>query len=40
MSIVTSKSFSDFIKKKYQVAHGSIIKDEDILEEVEEALEE
>jgi RecA/RadA recombinase len=40
MSIVTSKSFGDFIKKKYQVAHGSIIKDEEILSEVEEALEE
>jgi RecA/RadA recombinase len=40
MSIVTSKSFGDFIKKKYQVSHGSIIKDEEILSEVEEALEE
>ena len=34
MSIVTSKSFNEFVQKKYQVAHGDIIKDEEILEEM------
>lgn len=33
--IVTSKSFNDFIKNKYQIAHGDIIKDEDIEAEME-----
>lgn len=40
MPIVTSKSFSEFVQKKYQVAHGSIIKDEDIERDLEEAAEE
>ena len=39
LPIVSTKSFSEFVQKKYQVAHGSIIKDEDILKEVEEAME-
>ena len=30
MPIITSKSFNDFICKKYQVSHGDIIRDEDI----------
>lgn len=35
LPIVTSSSFSEFIKKKYQISHGAIIKDEDIMKEVE-----
>lgn len=34
MSIVTAKSFNDFVQKKYQIAHGDIIKDEDIAAEM------
>lgn len=40
LPIVSSSSFGEFIKKKYQVAHGSIIKDEDIMNEISDALEE
>ena len=35
MPIVTSKSFNDFISKKYQVSYNSIIKDEDIEKDLE-----
>jgi len=35
MSIVTSKSFNEFVSKKYQIAHGDIIKDDEILEDME-----
>lgn len=35
LPIVTSSGFSEFIKKKYQISHGAIIKDEDIMKEVE-----
>jgi len=33
--LLTTKSFSDFITDKYQMAHGDIIKDEDIEKELE-----
>jgi hypothetical protein len=32
--LLTTKSFSDFITDKYQMAHGDIIKDEDIEKEL------
>jgi RecA/RadA recombinase len=35
MPIVTSKSFNDFVNKKYQVSFGDIIKDEDITKDLE-----
>ena len=35
LSIVTSKSFNDYVEKRYAIAHGDIIKDEEILEEME-----
>ena len=34
LPIVTSKSFNDFVQSKYQIAHGDIIKDEDIDKEM------
>jgi RecA/RadA recombinase len=34
MSIVTSKSFNEFVQDRYSIAHGSIIKDEDILNDL------
>lgn len=34
LPIVTSKSFNDFVQNKYQIAHGDIIKDEDIDKEM------
>jgi RecA/RadA recombinase len=34
MSIVTSKSFNEFVQDRYAIAHGSIIKDEDILNDL------
>lgn len=39
MDIVTSKSFNDFIAKKYQISHGELIKDEDIMKDLEETIE-
>jgi RecA/RadA recombinase len=35
MSIITSKSFNDFVVKKYQVGHGDIIRDDEIFEDLE-----
>ena len=35
MPIVTSKSFNDFVQKKYQISHGDIIRDEEIMQEFE-----
>ena len=35
MQVVTSKSFNEFVANKYAVAHGAIIKDDEILEEME-----
>ena len=35
LSIVTSKSFNEFVSKKYQIAHGDIIRDDEILEDME-----
>lgn len=40
MSIVTSKSFNEFIQNKYQITHSAIIKDEDIQTDIEKSLEE
>ena len=43
LPIVTSKSFNEFVNKKYQVSFGDIIKDEDIskdLEKYDDAVEE
>lgn len=43
LPIVTSKSFNEFVNKKYQVSFGDIIKDEDIskdLEKYDDAIEE
>jgi len=37
MPIVTSKSFNNFVVNKYQIAHGNIIQDEEILKELESA---
>jgi len=34
MSIITSKSFNEFVQDRYAIAHGSIIKDEDILNDL------
>jgi RecA/RadA recombinase len=39
IDIVTSKSFNDFIAKKYQISHGELIKDEDIMKDLEETIE-
>ena len=39
MDIVTSKSFNEFIAKKYQISHGELIKDEDIMKDLEETIE-
>ena len=35
MSIVTSKSFNDYVQNKYAIAHGDIIRDEEILQQME-----
>ena len=35
LPVVTSKSFNEFVQKKYQVAFGEIIKDEDIMKDLE-----
>ena len=35
MSIVTSKSFNEFVQNKYAIAHGDIIQDDEILEDLE-----
>jgi len=35
MPILTQKSFIEFVKGKYQVASGEILKDEDISAELE-----
>ena len=35
LSIVTSKSFNEFVKNKYAIAHGDIIKDDDIMNDLE-----
>ena len=35
MDIVTSKSFNEFVTSRYAVAHGNIIKDDDIISEME-----
>ena len=35
MPVITSKSFNEYVSSKYAVAHGNIIKDEDILDEME-----
>ena len=35
MDIVTSKSFNEFVTNRYAVAHGNIIKDDDIISEME-----
>jgi len=35
MSILTSKSFNEFVQNKYAIAHGDIIRDEEILQEME-----
>lgn len=35
LPIVTSKSFNEFVTKRYQVAHGDIIRDDEILEDFE-----
>jgi RecA/RadA recombinase len=35
MSIITSKSFNEFVQNRYALAHGSIIKDEEILDQME-----
>jgi len=39
LPILTSKSFNEFIQKKYQISYGDIISDEKIDEIVEEAME-
>lgn len=36
MSIITSKSFNEFVKNKYAIAHGDIIQDNEILDEMEQ----
>lgn len=36
IDIVTSKSFNEFISKKYQISHNELIKDEDIMKDMEE----
>ena len=35
MSIVSSKSFNEFVAGKYAIAHGDIIKDDEILQDLE-----
>jgi hypothetical protein len=35
LSIVTSKSFNEFVQNKYAIAHGDIIKDNEILDQME-----
>jgi RecA/RadA recombinase len=35
MPIVTSKSFNDYVQNKYAIAHGDIIRDEEILTQME-----
>ena len=35
MSIVTSKSFNEYVQNKYAIAHGDIIHDEEIIEEMQ-----
>jgi RecA/RadA recombinase len=35
MSIVTSKSFNEFVQNRYAIAHGDIIKDDEILNDLE-----
>jgi RecA/RadA recombinase len=35
MQIVTSKSFNDYVQNKYAIAHGDIIRDEEILKQME-----
>ena len=35
MSIVTSKSFNEFVQNKYAIAHGDIIRDDEILSDLE-----
>jgi RecA/RadA recombinase len=35
MSIVTSKSFNEYVQNKYAIAHGDIIRDEEIIEEMQ-----
>lgn len=40
LPILTSKSFGEFVQSKYQIAHGAIIKDEDVQRDMEAALEE
>ena len=35
MPILTSKSFNEFVQNKYSIAHGDIIRDEEILQEME-----
>ena len=35
MSIITSKSFNEFVKSRYAVAHGDIIRDDEIIEDLE-----
>jgi RecA/RadA recombinase len=39
MPIVTSKSFNDFVQKKYQVAYSAIITDDEIMADIEKAAE-
>ena len=36
MTILKQKSFIDFVKNKYQVATGEILKDDDISKELDE----
>ena len=35
MQIVTSKSFGEYVQNKYAIAHGDIIRDEEILEQMD-----
>jgi RecA/RadA recombinase len=35
LSIVTSKSFNEFVQNKYAIAHGDIIRDDEILNDME-----
>jgi hypothetical protein len=37
MPIVTSKKFNDYIEKRYQVSHGSIIQEDEIEEFVNDS---
>jgi hypothetical protein len=36
LPIITSKSFQEWVKNRYQISHGSIISDEDIDQELAE----